>query len=213
MKTRDRYLSALAALGLCLFLTAGDAAARDRTMFTEVVVEVGGVSPEGDLGASYDTPQGFGADIGFEVGVRVRQRMRNGWAISPSFHYGEFGNYSGSNTDIGLFEAKASTYRYGVDLQYFFPARRGSPRLFLTGGGALVRNRYREDYLDDGSYFTEGVNTLVMSGGIGLEIGDFEISAQYHRDRFDTVRFFDGVTDYDWDYISFRVGFALPQSY
>ncbi len=213
MGIRARHLSVLAVLGLCLSLTVGDAAARDRLGYTEVILEGGAVSPEGDLGASYDTPAGFGSDIGFEVGARVRQRMRNGWAIAPSFHYAEFGNHSGVTPSDMLFEAKTSTYRYGVDLQYFFPASRGAPRLFLTGGASLIRNRYREDYLDDGSYFADGVNTVALSGGVGLEVGDFEVSAQYHRNRFDTVRFFDGSTDYDWDYISLRVGFALPSSY
>jgi len=213
MRTFERQLLALVVLGLCLSVTAGDAAARSPYLYSEVVIEGGAVSPQGDLGASYDTAAGFGADIGFEVGARVRQRLRNGWAVAPSFHYAEFGNYSGVTPDDFLFEAKSSTYRYGIDLQYFFPARRGAPHLFLTGGAALVRNRYREDNLDNGDYFADGVNTVALSGGIGLEVGDFEITAQYHRNRFDTVRFFEGTRDYNWDYVSLRVGFALPRSY
>lgn len=205
-------LGLLAAATLLTFAT-DHAAARPRPAAFDVVIDAGAVQPQGDLDAGFDTPAGFEAGTGYEVGLRFRQRFVSGWSISPSFHYVQFGKYLGENEEIGAFETGASMYRYGVDVQYFFPARRHAPRLFLSGGAALVRNRMREDYLDDDTYFKDKVDSLALAGGVGLQTGNFEFLVQYHRNHFDTKRFYPSSDSYDWDYVSLTVGVGLPSTY
>ncbi|HPF36168.1 MAG TPA: outer membrane beta-barrel protein [Candidatus Krumholzibacteria bacterium] len=212
MNACRRGILALAAAAALLTMGAADATARMRPSLYDVVIDLGAVQPQGDLEAGFDTPAGFEAGTGYEVGLRYRQRFTNGWAVSPSFHYVQFGKYLGSNETAGDFETGTSMYRYGVDVQYFFPARRHAPRLFLSGGAALTRNRLREDYLDSGDYFQDKVDAVALAGGLGLQVGSFEFLAQYHRNHFDTKRFY-AADSYDWDYISLTVGIALPTHY
>jgi hypothetical protein len=176
---------------------------------TEVIIEGGALMPLGDLEAGNETPEGFAAELGFDVGFRYRQLWPSGWAISPSFHYAKLGKYTGQTTADEDFERGTSMFRYGVDVQYFFPSRRQAPRFFLTGGAAIIRNRMREDYADD-SYFEAGANSLSLTGGLGMRQGDFEFSVNYHLNRYSSSRFWDDVDDYNWDYVTLRVGFALP---
>lgn len=185
-------------------------AAAARPGFYEVVLEGGASEPQGDLGDGFDTPAGFDADTGYEVGFRVRSRWPNGWAVAPAFHYVHFGKHTGWIDETLSFEGGASIFEYGVDFQYFFPTRRNQPQFYLTAGAALTHNRYREEY-SDGTWFEEGSNTLGASAGIGLKVGDLEFSALYHLNRFDTQVFFPGVDDYNWDWFSVRVGVALPR--
>jgi len=196
-----------------LFSAASDASARARPGIFEVVVEGGAVQPLADLKAGFDTPAGFEASTGYDIGVRFRQSFPNGWAIAPSFHYVQFGKYLGEDESIGTFETGASMYRYGVDIQYYFGKPRQTPRFFLTGGAALIRNRMREDYLSDDSFFADGANSMALAAGAGLQVGQFEFLAQYHRSHFDTGRFYEGVESYEWDYISIQVGIILPSTF
>ncbi len=199
-------------LAALLATSAWAPAAAARPGSTEIILEGGASLPQGDLGDSFDTPAGFDADTGYEVGFRVRSRWPNGWALSPSFHYVRFGENSfllddgfGGTIDGA---GRCSIFEYAVDFQYFLPARRHSPQLYLTAGVALTHNRYRVEYSDD-TWFEEGVNALGGSIGMGVRIGDVELSALYHLNRFDTTEFY-APEDYDWDWISVRVGFALP---
>jgi len=188
--------------------------ARAGAAFSEIVLEGGAVAPLGDLGDDYWTTKGFGAGTGYTVGFRYRQQWISGWAVSPSFHYVHLDKYVGHRTDPDTdFESKTSMYRYGFDVEYHFPTRRDRPQWFLTWGGALIRNRLREEYIQDASYFADGVNSLAVSAGIGVRTGDLEICARYTLDRFETVRFWPGVDSYDWDHVSITVGFALPRYY
>lgn len=214
MKNRYRLILTTAAAAVLLISAATDASARMKPAAYDVVLEAGAVQPQADLKADFTTPAGFEAGTGYTIGARFRQRFVNGWAISPSFQYVQFGKYLGDlPEDGGPFESGASMYRYGVDLQYFFPARRNAPRLFLTGGAALINNRMREDYLDSGDFYKESVNSLAFSGGAGLQTGNFEFLLQYHLNRFDTKRFYPGSDSYEWDYLSLQVGIGLPSRY
>jgi len=212
MNASKRGILGLLTAAVLLTMGAQDAAARARPSSFDVVIDAGAVQPQGDLKAGFDTPAGFEAGIGYEVGLRFRQRFTSGWSIVPSFHYVQFGKYLGSNEVAGDFETGASMYRYGVDVQYFFPARRNSPRLFVSGGSALIRNRMREDYLADDTYFKDKVDSIALAGGVGLQTGNFEFLVQYHRNHFETNRFY-AARNYDWDYVSLTVGIALPSHY
>ena len=209
---RRRQAVTAVLLGLAALLAAGTAAA--ARPFTEIVVEGGAALPLGDLHDDYFTPKGFGAGTGYAVGFRFREQWLSGWAVSPSFHYVKFDKFVGTRADPATdFESKTSLYRYGFDVEYHFPARRGRPRWFVTFGAALIRNRLREDYIQDDSYFEDGVNSVAAAAGVGVRTGDFEIAVRYTLDRFETLRFWPGVDSYNWDHVLLTVGFALPRAY
>ena len=179
----------------------------------EVIIEGSAVQPFGDLAADWTEPAGFGAGLGWDVGFRFRQRWPAGWAVSPSFHYVEFGNYLADDAVEGLMDVGTKMYRYGIDVQYFFPARQNQPQFYLIFGAALVRNKLRVDYLDTDSYYDDGANSVAGAAGLGLRIGNFEISGEYNLNRIRTPLFFDQVDNYNWDYAVLRVGIALPSAY
>jgi len=202
--------------GLCftvIFATAVDARPLRGSGTAEVIIEGSAVQPFGDLAADWTEPGGFQAGQGWDVGFRFRQRFPTGWSVSPSFHYVEFGNFLADDAVEGLMDVGAKMYRYGIDVQYFFPARSNQPRLFLTFGAAMVRNKFRIDYLDSGDYFNEGANSVAGAAGMGVRIGNFEISGEYNLNRLSTTRFIDGQDSFNWDYAVLRVGIALPSSY
>jgi len=198
---------------LCLLAAA---AAQARPVFTslptsEVIIEGGALLARGDLEAAHETPAGFGAETGFDVGFRYRQFWSDGWALSPSFHYQKPGTYTGYDGALDdNFDVETSMLRYGVDLVRVFDRYGRGAKLYLSGGVALIRNRLREEYESDSEYYDDGTNSLALSVGVGLRRGDFELSAVYTRNRPSTNRFWPGVEDYNWDTISLRLGFALP---
>ncbi len=179
---------------------------------SEVIIEGSAARPFGDLAADWTEPAGFQAGQGWEVGFRFRQRFPAGWAVSPSFHYVDFGNYLAvdpvEDMDIG-----PKMYRYGIDVQYFFPASHGNPQLYFSFGAALIRNKLRIGYLDTEDFFDDGANAVAGAAGLGVRIGNFEISGEYNLNKFSTSRFIDGQEDFDWSYAVLRVGIALPGSY
>ena len=206
-----RYLTGLLLVAAaCAGPAAQPAAARPGR--SEVIIEGAAASPRGDLKAAHAAPEGFGAEMGYDIGFRYRQVWAGGWALSPSFHYVKFGKFSGYDADLeDDFEIGTSVFRYGVDLQYAFGSGDRGTAPFLLGGVSLVRNKMREEYESDGSFFEDGANGLALNAGLGLRRGDFEFSFEYHMNRFDTLRFWDGVSEYDWDYMTLRIGFALPR--
>jgi hypothetical protein len=211
MRTTSIRVPAGAALLVWLVLAAPAAAAGGPV--PEVLLEAGAVAPFGDLGDAYDTPLGFGAGAGYQVGFRFRLQFPSGWAVAPSFHYLKPKSHHGTDAVLGEIETATSMYRYGVDAQYLLPGRAGAPRLFLTGGLAVVRNRLREDD-PEGQFFAESCNAVAAAAGVGLRAGLVEITAQYEVNRFSTNRFWDpAATGYSWDTISVRVGLALPRSF
>jgi len=212
---RTPAIAGLFVLGLTLMSTA-DADARPirgGSGIGEVIIEGSAVQPFGDLTADWTEPTGFQAGQGWDVGFRFRQRFPTGWSISPSFHYVDFGNFLADDATEGLMDTGTKMYRYGIDVQYFFAARRDQPRLFMTLGAALVNNQFRIDYLDSGDYFNESANSVAGVAGLGVRIGSFEISGEYNLNRVSTTRFIRGQDSFNWDYAVLRVGIALPSYY
>ena len=156
-----RILGTAALAAALLAVLPGAVAARPG--FSEVVLEGGLAEPLGDLGDDWETVAGFGAETGYELGLRFRARWPSGWALSPSFHYVRMAKHSGFVEGESLsFFGRGSIFAYGVDAQYFLPARRNRPQFYLSLGAALMHNRYREEY-SDGDWFEEGVNTLGLA--------------------------------------------------
>jgi hypothetical protein len=183
-----------------------------RPYGTEVVLEGGAVLPFGDLGDDHSTVKGFGADVGFNVGFRLQQRFPSGWSLSPSFHYVEPGEFSGTAA-AGDFTVSTTQYRYGLDLRYTFAARPHAPRLFVGGGAALLHNRMKEAF-DDGTYFEDAVDALGLTALAGVRMGDIEVVLRYDLNRFDTNKFWVPTdASYSWDTVLLTVGFALPNSF
>lgn len=203
------------AAALCLLAPAAGA----RVPPAEIMIEGGGALPGGDLDRSYellDGGTGFGAETGYEIGARFRYWFTGSWAVSPSFHYVNFGDFIGTHEAIdGEFEIGTSIARFGADVQAFLGDPEEEVRPFLTVGAGLYRNRYRDELIADQgfefSFNTESFNTLGLCAGGGLRMGSFEFSAVYHLNRFDTSRLLPGSTkvDFDWDYVSVRFGLGF----
>jgi len=182
----------------------------------EFVFEGGLAEPMGDQGDDFwdASGTGFGSSTGYQLGVRFRQYLGEFFAVSPAFHYTRFGTASGV-TDFGdqanlAYNIRTSNYRYGLDFQAFMGGGASPVRLFLTGGIALVNNRYRDE-LQYGGVFKETVNTPAYSAGVGFKLKNIELVGEYTYNRFDTNKFtYEGVTtDYNWDYLVIRVGLSF----
>ncbi len=133
---------------------------------TDLVIEAGVAQPLGDLGDDYlNTINGFGAETGYEVGVRYRAVWRSGWALSPSFHFADYGDFAGLDTDDTPFVVKASVLRYGLDAQYFWNPTGSGPQPFVSCGLALCRNRYRDETLGTSADFYDRVDERAGAGG------------------------------------------------
>lgn len=198
---------------LVLIALAGPREGIAREYGGEVLLEGGIANPLGDLGDGwFTTVKGFGAETGYEVGLRFRYFMTPKWALAPAFHYVEFGNFNGIDQVQGAIQVETSLLRYGVDLQLFLPENRRFVRPFLSGGLGLCHNRYKDVLETDLSFFETSINTLAFSFGGGLRVGEFEISGIYTLNRFSTRRFSEGLIDedYNWDYFVVRAGFAFP---
>lgn len=183
---------------------------------TDLVIEAGVAQPLGDLGDDYvNTAKGFGAETGYEVGARYRAVWRSGWALSPSFHFADYGDFAGLDATDTPFMVKASVLRYGLDAQYFWNPTGSGPQLFVSGGLALCRNRYRDETLGSfPDFYAASTNALALTFGAGLRVETLEISLTYNRNRFTSAQllYFGERTDYNWDSLSLRVGLALPGS-
>jgi hypothetical protein len=191
---------------------------RHRTPAQLDLVLEGGVStPFGDLGDDYfGTVKGAGAETGFDIGARVRQRWDNGWALSPAFHYENFGDFVGfSELDNADIKVETSILRYEIDVQYFFPGSGDDFQPFLTAGPGLYVNRYKDQLSTEDFPVTNTFNALGVSLGGGFRIGGFELAAEYHINRFSTARLPGGdqgrfSTDYNYDFLTVTAGFGLP---
>jgi opacity protein-like surface antigen len=181
----------------------------------ELVLEGGLVQPAGDVGDDFwTTSTGFDAGAGWELGVRVRQFAGRDFSVAPSIHWVTFGAADGVG-DFGTgdnlgYRLQTSTVRYGLDMQKYLGEPGGATRPFVTGGLALLHNRYRDEL--EGSYpFEATVNTPGLSLGAGLRLGNLEFTGEYTWNRFTTGNLDpDGRDlDYNWDYLSVRVGVAL----
>jgi len=220
-----RYLCRTALAAAALILAAGAAMpeaaqARPRARGwtplarTDLVIEGGVAQPLGDLGDDYfNTVKGFGAETGYEVGARYRAVWRSGWALSPSFHFADYGDFAGRDADDTPFVVKASVLRYGLDAQYFWNPAGPGPQPFVSCGLALCRNRYRDETLGSfPDFYAASTNALVLAVGAGLKADTIEISLTYNLNRFESAQllYLGERTDYNWDSLSLRVGLALP---
>ena len=181
----------------------------------ELIFEGGLAEPVGDQSDGFwTTENGFGSSTGYQTGIRFRQYLGEYFAVSPAFHYTRFGTASGV-TDVGpetdlAYNIRTSSYRYGFDLQAFMGLGDSPTRLFMTGGVALVNNRYR-DQLQFYSTFEEAVNTPAFSAGMGIKMRNIEVVGEYTYNRFDTNKFTDGDTplSFNWDSFIVRVGLSF----
>ena len=203
---RTRSLPIVGLALLCL-LAVVPASAGDMS----VIIEGGAVAARGDLARDYDTTNGYGAGLGFEVGARVRRTVSPGWDVSPVFNYAQFGGHEGVDAADAAFTSRTAAYRYGVDVRRLLGAEAG-PRFFATAGVALIRNRAVYE-LADADPVQDGVNSVSVSLGVGVAVRNVEVTAQYHRNRFDTRRFRGGEGSWNWDHVSLRIGLVLPESF
>ncbi len=181
----------------------------------EIVLEGGLVQPAGDLADDFwTTAKGLDAGAGWELGVRFRQFAGRDFSVAPSIHWVTFGPANGAGDfgggDILGYRIETSTIRYGLDMQMYLGEPGGATRPFLTGGLALLHNRYRDELEYSGVYETT-INTPGVSLGAGLRVGNLEFAGEYTFNRFGTDQLDPEGRDldYNWDYLSLRVGVAL----
>ena len=181
----------------------------------ELIFEGGLAEPMGDQSDDFwSTDNGFGSSTGYQLGARFRQYLGEYFAVSPAFHYTRFGTASGvadfaDGSSLG-YEIRTSNYRYGLDMQAFMGGGDSPARLFLTGGIALVNNRYRDE-LQYSSSFKASYNSPAYSAGLGLKMRNIELVGEYTYNRFDTNKFsYDGTSlSYNWDMLIVRVGLSF----
>jgi hypothetical protein len=210
---RRRFLTGLA-LATVLLVGATPSRAGDHPS-SQVVVEVGYVHPYGDLAADFSTTEkGLGIKEGLEVGFRWRHRFSESFSISPSFHFVDYKNLKGENDEVGAWRIKPTTLLFGLELMYILRDPEATLRPFLGASAALCRNRVEGYYKTWEQAFDSTVNTLGLGGRAGLLLGQFEFSAVYNVNRFDTWRFFNtGYEEsYVWDNLVLRVGWIIPFS-
>lgn len=188
----------------------------DENVFrrVEVVMEGGLALPGGNLGAElFSEDAALGAETGYMLGLRVRFYLSRGLTVAPAFAYTEFGDYDGLDTGGDVFTIVCRTLRYGVDFVYIKPGPFKRVRPFVGLGAALVRNKYREEYLGDETFYKASLNSFAWSVQAGLRWRDWEVSVDYELNRFSTARFLPtgGEVDYDWSHVVLRFGFALPR--
>lgn len=181
----------------------------------EFVLEGGLVQPAGDQSDDFfDTLNGFDAGTGYQVGLRVRQFVGRDFSVAPAVHWSSFdaatglGDF-GSDGVLG-YRLETAVVRFGLDLQMYLGEPGGAARPFLTGGLALLHNRYRDEVEGNG-VFEDSVNTPGLSLGAGLRLGSLELTGEYTWNRFTTRKFdADGRDlDYNWDYLAVRAGLAF----
>lgn len=183
---------------------------------SQLVLEAGAAVPLGDLGDDFEsTDKGLDARTGYELGLRYRYFVGNGLAVSPAFHYTNFGDDQGFYDDDGQtrgFEVATSVYRYGVDLQHFIGAANAPVQAYLSVGLALYHNRYW-DFAEGLGSFETSSNNLGFAGGAGVVLGPVELSASYDLDRTsnDDLPSASGDDDFNWDHVTARVGFVISR--
>ena len=189
---------------------------------SEVLVEFGWAKPLGDLADDFnETPLGFGARDGFELGFRWRKFVTRRFSIAPAFHFSDYGNHEdfiaiyeddGTLDELVEIDVSSTVYRYTIEFLYTLrdPDRGFVP--FIGAAGGLYRNRVRGYYKIFEIPFDESVNTLGLQGRLGFRVDQLEFSAVYHLSRFSTWRFFRTGIDqpYSWDTFSVRMGWIVP---
>lgn len=180
----------------------------------EVVMETGLALPRGDLGESFEnTARGYGAEPGYILGLRVRLYLNRNVTLAPAFSYTEFGDFDGYDAAGESYKVVARVLRYGLDLGYTASGGHGQVRPFAAVGVAVARNKYREEYSVDETYYAAGVNTFQWTVAGGVRWRDFELSLSWEGNTFETARFFPVAEpqDYDWSHLGVRLAYVLPR--
>ena len=214
----------LVAIGLTFFIgesqarvvlaTQGPRYHRAPSAF-EVIFEGGLALPIGDQqDEPNSTGSGVGAGTGYQLGLRGRRYLGEHFAISPSFHYTTFGATTGLwqavLIDEQAYHLRTSNLRYALDLHYFTNSGPASIRPYLTGGLALMNNRY-SDNGQNSQAVTATQRNLVFSGGLGFKLTNFEFAVQYTWNRFESEAFLSSDTplSYNWDSLVARFGLSF----
>jgi len=200
-------------LGAVLLVLAVPAACLAGHPSAEVQVDAGYTVPGGDLGDDFaGTPQGFGADPGYEVGLLWRYRFDLRWSLAAAGHFTKFSDFSGTDEIAGDYTVGVTGFRYVLQARRSFGGGTGW-QPFLMAGGGVFRNRVqgRDKVLLDP--FDRSVTTLGATLGLGIRRGDVELGAVWNINRFSSWRFFaaDTELDYNWDTLSVRFSWLIPQ--
>jgi hypothetical protein len=180
---------------------------------SQVILELGWVTPYGDLGDDFATTElGFGASDGLEAGFRWRLHLSPTLSLAPAFHFANYGNFATTDEELGDVRIDCTTYRYTLELLLRTGGRDATVRPYLAAGCGLYRNRvvgYTKEFTLS---FDESVNTLGFSLRAGIEVAGLEFSAVYHVNRFQTWRFFRTGSEqqYDWDSFVLRGAWQIP---
>ncbi len=180
----------------------------------EVVMEMGLALPRGDLGESFEgTARGYGAEPGYILGLRVRLYLNRNITLAPAFSYTEFGDFDGYDAAGESYKVVSRVLRYGLDLGYTASGSHDQLRPFASLGVAVARNKYREEYSADETYYAAGVNTFQWTVAGGVRWRDFELSLAWEGNTFETARFFpvSSPEDYDWSHLGVRLAYVLPR--
>ena len=178
----------------------------------EVLMEAGLALPQGDLAAPADTTlQGFGAGSGYLLGLRTRIFLSPGFALAPYLSYTEF-----KQAEVDFYGRevliKARVISFGLDATYVKPGPRTRVRPLLAAGVALSRDKYRDEDVDDETFYKASANVLTWSLTAGLRWRDWELAAIYQLNLVSTARFYPTgePQDYDWNHLVVRLGYVLP---
>lgn len=175
-----------------------------------VLLEGGWAVPLGDLADGLDeTPLGSGSRPGFELGMRWRFDLSRSWSLAPSLHYVGYRSATGLGED-GEESLSTSTLRYGLEL--LVASRRWGARPFAGIAPCIMQNRMKGPGKDHVTPIDASSTGFGLSTRAGVRLGDIEISAVYHLNRFSTYQFFATGQEesYNWDTVVLRFGWLLP---
>ena len=175
-------------------------------------MEAGLALPQGNLSAPADTTlQGFGAGPGHLLGLRTRIYLSPGFALAPYLSYTEF-----KQAEVEFYGREiliqTKVINIGLDATYVKPGPYTRVRPMLAAGVALSRDKYRDEDIEDETFYKAGANVLTWSLTAGLRWRDWELAAHFQFNQVDTARFYPtGVSqDYDWNHVVVRLGYVLP---
>jgi hypothetical protein len=180
---------------------------------SQVILEAGGALPRGDLAADFTTePLGFGVKSGLELGFRWRYWLNETWSVSPSFHFMNYKDFKSVAPDGEEFRIKPTSFRYVLEVMWMPGDGTRGLRPFVAVGGGLYRNRVEGFYKTYERPFDQSVNTFGASVRAGIQLGHFELSVLYSRNRFETWTLFQTgrAESYDWDNTGARVAWSVP---
>jgi hypothetical protein len=179
----------------------------------QVIIEAGMVVPYGHLGADFDkTRLGMGASDGLEIGFKYRINLTKTVSVAPYFLFVDYGNYEGYEETVKDYRIQSSTYRFGAEFMVMMPGTSRTPRPFLAAGAGLYRNRVTGFYQSFVKAIDQSVDTMGYSVRFGMQLIGFEFSVAYNINRFNTWQFYqtDYRERYNWDSVSYRVGWLIP---